>query len=114
MKPFEKTIYLALAGIGAAAAVAVGFWKHNISYWAALLFFPIAVLYAFDRPVLAFRMPGFPVIPTKEDVIDIMENHMLWGDPEKRYASLTRSVTIAALLFGWGVVLYGALWGQPL
>ena len=59
-------------------------------------------------------MIGFPLFPTKEDAIEVLENHMLWGDPEKRYALIVRSTVIVALLFGWGIVLYGALRGRPL
>lgn len=114
MKKAEKILYLTLAAAGSVAAVAVGFLKRNITFWFALLFFALAVLYTLDRPVFAFRVPGFPVIPTKEDVVELLETHMLWGDPEKRYARLVRSVTLFALLFGWGIVLYGIFLGQPL
>jgi len=114
MKKAEKILYLTLAATGSAAALAVGFLKHNIAFWFALLFFALAVLYTLDRPVFAFRVPGFPLFPTKEDVVELLEDRMLWGDPEKRYTRMVRSFSLFTLLFGWGIVLYGFFFGQPL
>ena len=116
MKKAEKIAYLALAVLGALSAVAVGFWKHNITFWAALLFFAVALLYALDRPVFMFRQLSyrFPLFPTREDAIAVLEDNMLYGEPEKRYARTVRAVCLFSLAFGWGIVLYGALYGKPL
>ena len=114
MRKTGKTAVLLLAALGSAGAVAVGFWKHNAYYWGALLFFAAAVLYALDRPLFLFRGLGVPLFLTKADALDILENHMLYGDPERYYARLIRTACGILLAFGWAAVLYGALRGQPL
>ena len=109
-----KTAVLLLAALGSAGALAVGFLKHNAYYWGALLFFAAAVLYSLDRPLFLFRGLGTHFPLTKEDALDILENHMLYGDPEKEYARLIRASCALLLILGWAIVLYGALRGRPL